>query len=68
MTATGNYRMKNPPHPGGFVQHRIIEPMGLSVTAAAKALGITRAALSAFLNEHSSLSPEWRCASRRRSA
>ena len=58
MTATGNYRLKNPPHPGGFVRSEIVEPMELSVTAAAKALGITRAALSAFLNEHSALSPD----------
>jgi addiction module HigA family antidote len=58
MTATGHYRLKNPPHPGGFVRTEIVEPMGLSVTAAAKALGITRAALSAFLNEHSALSPD----------
>ena len=58
MTEIGNYRLKNPPHPGGFVKTEIIEPMELSVTDAAKALGITRAALSAFLNEHSSLSSE----------
>ena len=36
----------------------ILEPLGLSVTDAASALGITRAALSAFLNERASLSPE----------
>ena len=58
MMKTGNYRLKNPPHPGGFVRTEIVEPMELSVTDAAKALGITRAALSAFLNEHSSLSPD----------
>ena len=58
MTETGNYRLKNPPHPGGFVKTEIIEPMELSVTDASKVLGITRAALSTFLNEHSSLSPE----------
>ncbi len=58
MATTGNYRLKNPPHPGGFVRTEIIEPMELSVTNAAKALGITRAALSAFINEHSSLSPD----------
>ncbi len=52
------YRLKNPPHPGGFVRTEIIEPLKLSVTAAAKVLGITRAALSAFLNERSALSPE----------
>jgi len=50
--------MKNPAHPGGFMKTEIIEPLGLSVTAAAAVLGVTRAALSAFLNERSSLSPE----------
>ncbi len=58
VTMAGNYRLKNPPHPGGFVRTEIIEPMALSVTGAARVLGITRAALSAFLNEHSSLSPD----------
>jgi addiction module HigA family antidote len=56
--AQGNYRLKNPPHPGGFVKTEIVEPAGLSVTAAAQVLGITRAALSAFLNGRASLSPE----------
>jgi len=51
-------RMKNPAHPGGFVKTEIIEPLGLSVTDAAQVLGITRAALSAFLNERTSLSPD----------
>jgi addiction module HigA family antidote len=51
-------RMRSPAHPGGFVRTEILEPLGLSVTAAAEALGVTRAALSAFLNERSSLSPE----------
>src|SRR6184192_1810072 len=50
--------MKNPPHPGGFVRAEIIEPADLSVTAAAEVLGVTRVALSAFLNERSSLSPD----------
>jgi addiction module HigA family antidote len=50
--------MKMPAHPGGFVRSEIIEPLDLSVTAAARALGITRAALSTFLNERSSLSPD----------
>jgi addiction module HigA family antidote len=51
-------RMKRPAHPGGFVKTEIIDPLGLSVTDAARALGITRGALSAFLNERSSLSPD----------
>jgi antitoxin HigA-1 len=58
MTDAVGYRLKEPPHPGSFVRTKIIAPLALSVTDAAKALGITRAALSAFLNEHSSLSPE----------
>lgn len=51
-------RMKNPAHPGGFIKNEIIEPVGLSVTAAAKTLGITCPALSALLNERVNLSPE----------
>ena len=51
-------RLKNPPHPGGFVKSEILEPLGLSVTRAALALGVTRAALSALLNERARLSPE----------
>ncbi len=47
-----------PSHPGGFVKTEIIEPLGLSVTAAALVLGVTRPALSALLNERASLSPE----------
>lgn len=57
MNAHG-IRMKNPAHPGGFVKHEIIEPLELSVTDAAKALGVTRPALSALLNERAVLSPE----------
>lgn len=50
--------MKSPAHPGGFVKTEVIGPLGLSVTAAADALGVTRAALSALLNERADLSPE----------
>ena len=50
--------LKRPAHPGGFVKTEIIEPLGLSVTDAARALGITRPALSTFLNEHTSLSAD----------
>ena len=53
-----NFRLKNPPHPGGFVKTEIIEPLKLSVTEAARALGVTRPALSALLNKRASLSPE----------
>jgi antitoxin HigA-1 len=56
--AVAGIRMKNPAHPGGFVKSEIIEPHGLSVTAAAQVLGVTRATLSTLLNEHSQLSSE----------
>ena len=58
MSAVQGIRMKNPAHPGGFVKSEIIEPLGLSVTGAARVLGVTRAALSAVLNERANLSPE----------
>lgn len=45
-------------HPGGFVKSEVLEANGLSVTTAAKALGVTRPALSALLNERAHLSPE----------
>jgi antitoxin HigA-1 len=50
------YRLKDPCHPGLFLKSEVIEPMGLSITQAAAILGITRPALSNFLNAHSSLS------------
>ena len=58
MTQAEGIRMKNPSHPGGFMYREMIEPLGLSVTAAARARGVTRPALSAFLNERASLSPD----------
>jgi addiction module HigA family antidote len=47
-----------PAHLGAFVRTQVIEPLGLSVTEAAKALGVTRAALSALLNGRAALSPD----------
>lgn len=58
MTAIQGIRMKNPAHPGGFVKSEIVEALDLSVTDAAKALGVTRPALSALLNERAALSSE----------
>ena len=58
MSAIQGIRMKNPAHPGGFVKSEVVEGLGLSVTRAAEALGVTRPALSAFLNERAQLSPE----------
>jgi|GEM_PF-1585336 len=57
MTAAAGIRMKSPTHAGGFVKHEIIEPHGLSVTNAARILGVTRPALSALLEERATLSP-----------
>jgi addiction module HigA family antidote len=48
--------MKNPPHPGDFIRTEIIEPAGLTVTAAAAALGVSRPALSSLLNGKAGLS------------
>ena len=50
--------IKNPPHPGNFIRTEIIEPAGLSVTAAAAALQVSRPALSSLLNGRSDLSGE----------
>lgn len=50
--------MKNPPHPGDFIRTEIIEPAGLSVTAAATALQVSRPALSSLLNARADLSGE----------
>ncbi len=50
--------MKNPPHPGGFVLRQCIEPLGLSITQAAAALGVTRTTLSELVNEKRGISPE----------
>lgn len=58
MTDEHDLRLKTPAHPGGFVKHEVLQPLGLSVTEAAEALGVTRPALSALLNERAHLSPE----------
>jgi addiction module HigA family antidote len=51
-------RMHNPPHPGEVLREFCLEPLGLSVTAAAEALGVARKTLSAILNGRSGISPE----------
>ena len=50
--------MKNPPHPGLSVRYDCLEPLSLSVTDGAKALGITRQALNNLVNGKSGISPE----------
>ena len=47
-----------PSHPGAIVREEILAPLNLSVTKAAKALGVRRATLSDLLNEKAALSPE----------
>jgi antitoxin HigA-1 len=51
-------RMYNPPHPGEIIREDCLKALGLSVTEAAKGLGVTRKALSELLNGHSGVSPE----------
>lgn len=50
--------MHNPPHPGEVIRELCLEPLGLSVTAAAEALGVSRKTLSAVLNGKAGISPE----------
>jgi addiction module HigA family antidote len=50
--------MKKPPHPGLSVRHDCLEPIGLSVTKAARRLGVSRKQLSDLLNCHAGISPE----------
>lgn len=50
--------MHNPPHPGEIIRELCLEPLGLSVTAAAEALGVSRKALSELLNGKSGVSAE----------
>ena len=51
-------KMHNPPHPGEVIKELCLEPLGLSVTDAAKGLGVSRKTLSAILNGRSGISPE----------
>ncbi|HVS27039.1 MAG TPA: HigA family addiction module antitoxin [Burkholderiales bacterium] len=50
--------MHNPPHPGEIIKSLCLEPLGLSVTEAAKGLGVSRKTLSAILNGRAGISPE----------
>ena len=51
-------QMHNPPHPGEVIRELCLEPLGLSITEAAKGLGVTRKTLSAILNGRAGVSPE----------
>ena len=50
--------MHNPPHPGEVIRELCINPLGLTVTEAAKGLGVSRKTLSALLNGHFGISAE----------
>jgi addiction module HigA family antidote len=50
--------MKNPPHPGGVVMRQCIEPMGWTITQAARELGVSRNTLSELVHEKRGVSPE----------
>jgi antitoxin HigA-1 len=51
-------RMHNPPHPGEVIKSLCLEPLGITVTQAAEALGVSRKTLSAILNCRAGISPE----------
>jgi len=50
--------MHNPPHPGEVIKKLCLEPLGLTATEAAKALGVSRKTLSSILNGRTGISPE----------
>jgi len=51
-------RMHNPPHPGEVLRELCLKPLGITVTSAAEALGVSRKTLSSILNGRSGISPE----------
>jgi addiction module HigA family antidote len=51
-------KMHNPPHPGEILRELCLDPLGLTVTHAAGALGVSRKTLSSILNGHSGISAE----------
>lgn len=51
-------RTRPPTHPGGIIKRLYLEPLGLSVSAAAKALGVSRKTLSKIVNERGAVTPD----------
>lgn len=51
-------KMHHPPHPGEVLKSLCLDPMGLTITDAASALGVSRKTLSAIVNRRSGISPE----------
>lgn len=58
MKTTTELRMHNPPHPGEVLRELCLQPLGLSVSDAAKALDVSRKTLSSILNRRASVTPE----------
>jgi len=50
--------MHNPPHPGEMIKELCLDPLGLTVTSAARSLGVSRKTLSQIVNGHTGISPE----------
>ena len=50
--------MNNPPHPGEVIRELCLDPLGVTVTAAARSLGVSRKTLSELINGKSGISPE----------
>ena len=57
-TTDSTMKMRNPPHPGEILRELCLEPLGLSVTEAARALGVSRKTLSSIVNGRAGISPE----------
>jgi len=51
-------KMFNPPHPGEIIRELCIEPLGITITEAAKGLGVSRKTLSAIINGRAGITPE----------
>jgi plasmid maintenance system killer protein len=60
-------RLHNPPHPGEVIKEMCLDPLKLTVTAAAEGLGVSRRTLSMLLNGHAGVPPIWPFGSRKRS-
>lgn len=51
-------KMFDPPHPGEIIRELCLEPLGITITNAAKGLGVSRKTLSAIINGRAGITPE----------
>lgn len=58
ITEVHAMRMHNPPHPGEVLRSLCLEPLGLTISDAARALGVSRKTLSGIVNGRVGISPE----------